>query len=169
MRTLAFSPKSTCVSCRQQRYVGSKSYLQQNPPVSWATRYKKWFVLCYGTAVLSVLSVSLCGTLVLYCGQTAQRIKMPLCMEVPHCVRRRLSSPHEKEHSSPRPLVGPCLLWPNGWMDQDTTWYRGRPRPRQHCLWWRPSSPTEKGIAAPQIYGMVTHLSNCWALVFRHW
>jgi len=20
------------------------------------------------------------------------------------------------------PLFGPCLLWPNGWMDQDATW-----------------------------------------------
>ena len=36
------------------------------------------------------------------------------------------------------------LLWPNGWTDQDATWYKGRPRPRQHCDRWRPSSsPTE--------------------------
>jgi len=27
------------------------------------------------------------------------------------------------------PIFGPCLLWPNGWMNQDVTWYRGRPRP----------------------------------------
>jgi len=27
----------------------------------------------------------------------------------------------------------PCLLWPNGWMDQDATWYGGRSQPRQHC------------------------------------
>jgi len=20
-------------------------------------------------------------------------------------------------------IFGPCLLWPNGWMDQDGTWY----------------------------------------------
>jgi len=24
------------------------------------------------------------------------------------------------------------VLWPNGWMDQDATWYEGRPRPRRH-------------------------------------
>ena len=24
------------------------------------------------------------------------------------------------------PLFGPCLLWPNGWMHQDTTWYERR-------------------------------------------
>jgi len=26
-------------------------------------------------------------------------------------------------------IFGPRLLWPNGWMDQDATWYGGRPRP----------------------------------------
>jgi len=25
------------------------------------------------------------------------------------------------------PLFGPCLLWPNGSMDQDTTWYGSGP------------------------------------------
>ena len=29
---------------------------------------------------------------------------------------------------------GPCLLWPNGWMDEDTTWYGGRPWLRRLCL-----------------------------------
>ena len=23
-------------------------------------------------------------------------------------------------------IFGPCLLWPNGWMDQDATWYEDR-------------------------------------------
>ena len=40
------------------------------------------------------------------------------------------------------------VLWPNGWMDQDATWC-SRPRPRQHCVRWGPSSPTERGTAAP--------------------
>jgi len=22
------------------------------------------------------------------------------------------------------PIFGPCVLWPNGWKDQDATWYR---------------------------------------------
>jgi len=26
------------------------------------------------------------------------------------------------------PLFGPCLLWANGWIDQDATWYGGRPQ-----------------------------------------
>ena len=32
------------------------------------------------------------------------------------------STPPEKRHSGPHPIFGPCLLWPNGWMDEDTTW-----------------------------------------------
>jgi len=42
-----------------------------------------------------------------------------------------------------RPNFGPCLLWPNRWMDQDTTWYEGRPRPRRYCV-----SPLD-GVMAP--------------------
>ena len=70
----------------------------------------------------------------------------------------------QKRHSSP-PIFGPCLLQPNGWMDQDTTWYGGRPRPRRHCVKWRLSSPTERGTAGPNFWPMlycgqtVAHLS----------
>jgi len=39
------------------------------------------------------------------------------------------------------------VLWPNGWMDQDETWYGGRPRPRPHCVRWGTSSPTERSTA----------------------
>jgi len=46
------------------------------------------------------------------------------------------------------PIFGPCLLWPNGWMDEDTIWYGGRPRPRRHCVKWGFSSPT-KGHSTP--------------------
>jgi len=34
-----------------------------------------------------------------------------------------------------------CLLCPNGWIDQDATWYGGRPRPKRHCV----SSTSQKG------------------------
>jgi len=40
---------------------------------------------------------------------------------------------------SPLQFFGPCLLRPTGWMDQDAIWYGGRPRPRPHCVRWRPS------------------------------
>jgi len=39
------------------------------------------------------------------------------------------------------PVFGPCLLWPNGWMDEDATWYGSRPRPMPHCVRRGPSSP----------------------------
>jgi len=52
--------------------------------------------LCYGTVVLSVLSVCNVG-----------------------------------------------ILWQNSWMDQDATWYRGRPRSRRQCVRCGPSSPRE--------------------------
>jgi len=31
-------------------------------------------------------------------------------------------------------ISGPCLLWPNGWMDDDATLYEDRLRPRWHCV-----------------------------------
>jgi len=37
------------------------------------------------------------------------------------------------------------VLWPNSWMDQNATWYGGRPWPTQHCVRWGPSSPHGKG------------------------
>jgi len=51
------------------------------------------------------------------------------------------------------PVLSVCnvgALWPNGWMDQDETWRAGRPRPRTHCVRWRPSSPPQRGTAPPQ-------------------
>ena len=47
----------------------------------------------------------------------------------PHCARRGPSSLPKK--GAEPPIFGPCLLWPNGWMDQDATWYGGRPQPRR--------------------------------------
>jgi len=49
--------------------------------------------------------------------------------------------PSEKRVHPPHPIFGPCLLWPNGWMDEDATWYGSRPRPRRHCVRRGPSSP----------------------------
>jgi len=37
--------------------------------------------------------------------------------------------PPEKRHTHPHSIFGPCLLWPNGWMDEDAAWYGSRPRP----------------------------------------
>jgi len=68
-----------------------------------------------------------------------------------------------------------AVLWPNGWIDQDTTWYGSRPRRSwRHCVRWGVTQliPTQRGTAAPSHFlvhfsGTVAHLSNCWALVAR--
>ena len=39
-----------------------------------------------------------------------------------HCVRWGPSSSSPKGTEPPPQFLGPCLLWPNGWMDQDATW-----------------------------------------------
>ena len=49
----------------------------------------------------------------------------------------------------PSPIFGPFLLWPNGCMHQDATWYGGRPRPRRLCVRWGPSYPRKKGTPTP--------------------
>jgi len=49
-------------------------------------------------------------------------------------------------------IFGPCLLWPNGWMDQGVTWYGSRPRPSRHCVGWEHSSPHEKGHSTPHTF-----------------
>jgi len=59
------------------------------------------------------------------CGQTAGWIKMPLGTEVGLgpglTVLDGDPAPPQKRGQSP-PIFDPCLLWPNGWMDQDATW-----------------------------------------------
>jgi len=71
------------------------------------------------------------------CNQTAGWIKMRLSTEVgvgpgdivldgdPASLPLKAAQP---------PICGPCLLWPNGWMDQDGTWYGGIPRPMGHIV-----------------------------------
>ena len=49
----------------------------------------------------------------------------------------------------PSPIFGPCPFWPNGWMDQDGTWYGGKPWPRRRCVRWGRGSPL-KGAQRPR-------------------
>jgi len=46
------------------------------------------------------------------------------------------------------PVCNVGVLWANGCIDQNSTWYGGR-RPRRHCARWRLSSLTERGTAVP--------------------
>jgi len=62
----------------------------------------------------------------------------------------QLPSPKRGRSSS---IFGPCLLWSNGWMDQDGTLHGGGPRSRPYCARWEPSSPTpKKGAQPPNVY-----------------
>ena len=82
------------------------------------------------------------------CDQAAGWIKMPLGTMVGlgpgRIVLDADPAPHPIGHSPTN--FGPCLLWPNSWMDQDATWYEGRPWPRPHCVTWGPSSLLPKGV-----------------------
>jgi len=62
-----------------------------------------------------------------------------------------LAPPPSKGHSPP--IFGSCLLGPNSSVDQDATWYEGRPWSRPRCVAWRPSSP-QKGGTAPNFRPM---------------
>ena len=111
-----------------------------------------------------------------YCGQMAGWIKMLLGTEVNvgsgDVVRSGRSS--ALKGAQPPPIFDSCLLWPNGWMDEDVTWYGTRPRPRPHCIRRGPSSQ-RKGHSSPppslrimSIVATVAHLSYCSALVISY-
>jgi len=54
------------------------------------------------------------------------------------------------------PVLSVCdvgVLCPNGWMDQDATWYGGRPRSGTHCVRWGPSSPKEGAQQPSPLFG----------------
>jgi len=72
------------------------------------------------------------------------------------CVRWGPSYPQNRRNTHHHPVYGPCLLWPNGWMDVDAAWYGSRPRPRPHCIRRGPAL-RETGTAAPilsvRVYG----------------
>ena len=63
---------------------------------------------------------------------------MPFGMEVGlgpgDCVRWELGYPRKREPPPRKPIFGPCLLWPNGWMDQVATCYGGKRRLRRRLL-----------------------------------
>jgi len=60
----------------------------------------------------------------------------------------------------------PFLLWTNGWMHEDATWYGGRPQPRDFPLDGDPPpSHGPMSIVAKQLDGSRWHLAWRWALV----
>jgi len=93
-----------------------------------------------------------------YCGQTAGCIKMPLGMEIGlspgDFVLDGNPAPTPKG-AERHPFFGSRLLWPNSCMDQDATWYGGRPRRTQHCVRCGPSYPQKKGTPMHPILAIV--------------
>ena len=135
----------------------------------YAVHYDKIYhfgaTVCKTVRPLSVLSVTL-----VICGQTVGWIKMKLGTRVGlgrvgpgHIVLHGdLTLLPPKGHNQP-PTYGPYLWWPNGWMDQDGTWYGSRPRPKRHYVRWRPSSSLPKaGGTAPQFSAHVYCGQTAW-------
>jgi len=60
-------------------------------------------------------------------------------------------------------FFGPCLLRPNGWMDEAGTWHGGRLQPRRFCVIWGPSPLPQKGTEDPSpIFGPFLLRPNGW-------
>jgi len=70
--------------------------------------------------------------------------------------------PLPKQGAEPSPIFGPCLLWPNGWMDQDGTWRRGGPRSSPHSVRWGPSCPFPQNGQRPSSFGPFLLWPNGW-------
>ena len=64
--------------------------------------------------------------------------------------------PPQKGGGALSPIFGQCLLRSNGCMDQDATWYGGRPRPRRHCVRWGHNRATSP------IFGSCILWPNSW-------
>jgi len=70
--------------------------------------------------------------------------------------------PSRQKGAQPPPILGPCLLWPNGWMDQDATWYGGRPRPRPHSVRFDPVPLPKRCTADPHFSAHVYCGQTAW-------
>jgi len=64
--------------------------------------------------------------------------------------------PHGKGHCS-TPILGSCLLWPDGCMDQDATWYRSRSWPRPHRSYIR----KQKGVFFSELSVQICAKFSC--------
>jgi len=72
------------------------------------------------------------------------------------------TQPPPKKGQSP-PIFGPCLLRPNGYMDQDATRHGARPRPRRLWVRWEPCFPSPKRGRSPlPIFGPRLLWPNSW-------
>ena len=91
-------------------------------------------------------------------------IKMPLGREVGLISQSDIVldgdpvPPHPK--GAEPPIFVSYLLWPNGWIDKDDTWYGGRPQPSDVALDGDLARPI-KG-AGPPVFGPCLLWPNGW-------
>jgi len=71
------------------------------------------------------------------------------------CVRWRPSL-HPQKEGGTHQIFGPCLLWPNGWMDQDATWHEKGVIPGDSVLDGDPAPSATKSLCG-----------NFWAAVCK--
>jgi len=81
-----------------------------------------------------------------HCGQTDGWIKIPLGMEVglgavDFVLDRDPTPPPPPKNRAQPPIFGPCLFWPNGWLDQDATFTEVDLGPGDVVLDWDPVPP----------------------------
>ena len=93
------------------------------------------------------------------CGQMAAWINVAWYGARPRprrlCVRWRFSTPPPKGgRAPPFPIFGQFLLWPNGWMHQDATWYGCRLRPGDFVLDGESVPLSDKGAEPPNFRPM---------------
>jgi len=126
--------------------------------------FVKRFALCYRSVVYPVCLSCLSVTFV-HCGQTVERIKMKLGKQVGlgpgHIVLDGDPAAPLPKGVQP-PIFGPCLLWPNSWMDEAGTWHGGRPQPRLLCVRWGRSPSPKGGGALSPVFGPCLLWPNCW-------
>jgi len=94
----------------------------------------------------------------LYCSQTAGCVKMPLGTEVSLGLRDIVfdvdpATLRKKGTPTPSNFWPMSILWPNGWTDEDATWYGNRPRPRPHCVRRGSQLPRKGHSSAPPLFG----------------
>jgi len=89
---------------------------------------------------------------------------MPLGVEIGlgpgHIVLDGDPAPLPKKGTAP--TFGPCLLWPNGWMEQDVTSCEGTPRPGPQCVrYGDPAPPHKKGAQNPNMFVFAVRMRSC--------
>jgi len=103
-----------------------------------------------------------CDVVALWVGWIKMKLGIQVGLGPGHTVLDGDLAPFPPKGHSPPPIFGPHTLLRNGWMDQDATWYGGRPRPRLPCVGWGPMLPLPKKGRGPPIFGPGILWPNGW-------